>query len=147
MGIMVLTFGSPETAENIRDLALELVYAMGRTLDLEQVALGKPDTLVLGLHAVAPFRGVIPNGTQFKRKHGEFWSSYGIDFEGYVTGDARAKLNALRAAMLGAINQVPDDRMSPAQKAEFATAASAGVELLLSEPERVHRFNRPIAMP
>jgi hypothetical protein len=104
----------------------------------------KPDTVVLNVFAVAPFRGIIPNGTSFKRTHAEFWSSYNIDLEKYVTADARGKLEAICAALAGAVNQVPDMRMSGEEKRRFEAALSDGVALLLSEPERMSPFQRPL---
>src|SRR5262245_53840452 len=99
MAIVFLASGSPETSKSVYELAQELAYAMGRTFDLEKAAEAKPDKIVLSISAIAPFRGTRPNGTSFKRSHAEFWSSYNIDFERYVAGDARAKLEAMCAAL------------------------------------------------
>ena len=93
---------------------------------------------------MAPFRGVIPNGTSFKRTRAEFWSSYSIDYEKYVLGDARGKMEALCAALIGAVNQVPDSRMTGDEKRRFEVALVDAVALLLSEPERMSRFQRPL---
>jgi hypothetical protein len=62
MGITILASGSPETSKSVYELAQELAYAMGRSFDLEKAAPLKPDTVVLNVFAVAPFRGIIPNG-------------------------------------------------------------------------------------
>jgi hypothetical protein len=144
MGITFLASGSPETSKSVHELAQELAYAMGRSFDLEKAAPLKPDTVVLNVFAVAPFRGSIPNGTSFKRTHAEFWSSHNIDFEKYVAGDAGGKLAAICEALTGAVNQVPDKRMALDEKRRFEAALSDGVALLLSEPERISRFQRPL---
>jgi hypothetical protein len=141
MGITILASGSPETSKSVYELAQELAYAMGRSFDLEKAAPLKPDTVVLNVFAVAPFRGIIPNGTSFKRTHAR---SYNIDFQKYVTADARGKLEAICAALAGAVNQVPDMRMSGEEKRRFEAALSDGVALLLSEPERMSPFQRPL---
>ncbi len=144
MGIVFLASGSPETSRSVYELTQELAYAMGRSFDLATDAPLKSDTVVLNVFAVAPFRGAIPNGASFKRTHAEYWSSYNIDFEKYVAGDAQAKLEALCAALAGAANQVPDRRMATEEKRRFEAALSDGVALLLSEPERISRFQRPL---
>jgi hypothetical protein len=144
MAVTFLASGSPETSKSVYELAQELAYAMGRGFDLEKAAPLKPDTIVLNVFAVAPFRGAIPNGTQFKRTHAEYWSSYNIDFDRYVAGDARGKLEAMCAALAGAVDQVPDSRMAAEEKRRFQAALADGVTLLLSEPERMIRFQRPL---
>jgi len=141
---MVLAGGSPEAAQSVNALAAELVYAMGRDFDFERVALPKSDAIVLSLSAVAPMRGAIPNGTSHKRSQKEFWSSYSIDFVPYATGDANAKLAALSDALLGAVNQVPDNRMPSEIKIRFAAALETGIALLQSDIERLRPFQRPL---
>lgn len=146
MGIVFLATGSPETGRSVNELAQELASAIGRNLDLGTAAPSKPNALVLNVLAVAPFRGAVPNGTSFKRSRAEFWSAYNIDFEKYVASDARGKLEAIGRALLGAINQVPDARMTDEQKRHFEAALSDGIALLLSEPERIRRFQHPLQL-
>jgi hypothetical protein len=145
VSITILASGSPEAAESLRNLARELAYAMGRSFDLEKAATKTPYTIVISVLAVAPSRGFMPNGTSFKRGDAEYWSSYNVDFEKYVVGDARGKLGALCAALIGAVNQVPDKRMASEEKREFEAALGDAVALLMSEPERMTRFEPPLA--
>jgi hypothetical protein len=73
MGVIILASGrSPEAGRSVSEIAQELAYAMARWFDLEKVAPLKPDTLVLSVCAVAPCRGIIPNGASFKRADAEF---------------------------------------------------------------------------
>lgn len=144
MSIKFLTFGSPEVAQSVHDLVQELAYAMGRSFDLEGAASLKPHTIILSLIAVAPARGTIPSGVQFKRTHQEFWSSFNVNFDAYVVGDARGKLEAISAALIGAVRQVPENRMTSEEKDRFEEALVHGTTLLLSEPDRVSRFQRPL---
>lgn len=144
MGIIVLATGTPETSDSVRALTDELVYAMGRDFDLTGVKLPKTDTIVLNVFAIAPDRGVIPNGTSHKRSAHEFWSSYNIDFDRYVRGDAADKLQALADGLRGAINQLPENRMAVETKSAFANAVQAAISLLVSEPDRVQRFQKPL---
>jgi len=144
MGISLIASGSPETAHSVNKLAQELTYAMGRSFDFQKAATLKPDTVVLCVFAIAPYLGSISNGTRLKRTRAEFWSSYSIDFEKYVTGDARGKLDALHAALVGAVNQVPDKRMTSEERHRFEAAILDGIALLLSEPGRTSQFERPL---
>jgi hypothetical protein len=146
MGIVFLATGSPETGRSVNELAQELAYAMGRNFDLGKAAPSKPDALILNVFAVAPLRGAIPNGTSYKRSRAEFWSAYNIDFEKYVASDARGKLEAMGTALIGAINQVPDSRMTGEQKRHFEAALMNGIGLLLSEPDRMRRFQHPLQL-
>ena len=99
--------------------------------------------MVLSIVAVAPSRGTVSNRVIFKRSRAEFWSTYNVDFGDYVAGDARVKLEVMCKALIGAANQVPDKRMPAEEKRQFEAALWNGVTLLLAEPERIKRFQRP----
>jgi hypothetical protein len=144
MGIMILATGTPETSDGVRALTAELIYAIGRDFDLDRVVLPKADTIVLNVNAIAPSRGVMPNGTSHKRSAKEFWTFYNIDFDRYVQGDAAAKLAALANGLRGAVRQLPDNRMSVSTKEAFEAAVEAGIELLMSEPDRLRPFQAPL---
>jgi hypothetical protein len=53
-------------------------------------------------------------------------------------------LEDLCAALAGAINQVPETRMTREQKCRFEAAIFDAVALLLAEPERISRFHTPL---
>jgi hypothetical protein len=56
----------------------------------------------------------------------------------------QTKLEDLCAALAGAINQVPETRMTREQKCRFEAAIFDAVALLLAEPERISRFHTPL---
>lgn len=133
----VMASGTPEIGQRMRKLTDELTYAMGRDFDFGTVELPKPDLVILSVCAIAPWRGAIPDGTSFKRSQGEFWSTFNVDFAAFESGDPRKRLEALAAALRGAVAQVPGSRIPDDIKSRFYSALAAAVELLLSEPERL----------
>ena len=135
--ISVISTGTPEVANEVGKVADELCYAMGGFLNLESIALSKPDRVVLCIYAIAPERGVIPDGTSFKRTDQEFWSSRNIDFHRYVGGDLATRIDAVAVALVEAFEQVPKTRASDALKRDFGIAVSAASRLLMAEPDRL----------
>jgi hypothetical protein len=135
--ISVISTGTPEVANEVRKIADELLYAMGRNMNLEQIALPKPDLIVLCIYAIAPERGSIPDGTSFKRGDREFWSSRNIDFLRYVTGDLATQIDAVGVALIEAFEQVPKSRAPDEAKLDFRTAILAAAQLLLANPNRL----------
>src|SRR5262245_18426486 len=111
MGITILTLGSTETGRSVHELAQELAYALGRSFDLERAASLRAETIVLAIRAVPSARGTFPNRTSLSRAHAESRSSFSMDVERYAAGDARTKLESFGAALIGAINQVPEKRI------------------------------------
>lgn len=136
MAFLVMATGTPDVGGLVSKLADELVYAMGGFVDLEQVPLLKPDTIILSLYATDPSKGSIPGGTSFKRSQGEFWSSRSITYARFASGDLAEKLAAVGDALIEAIEQVPRTRMSDDAKAKVTAAVAPAIQVLLGEPER-----------
>ncbi|MBO9557260.1 MAG: hypothetical protein J7515_01570 [Caulobacter sp.] len=137
MAISVISTGTPEVANEVGKIADELLYAIGRHMDLERIALPKPDVIVLCIYAIAPERGVIPDKTSFKRADREFWSSRNIDFARYVGGDMATKIDAVKTALIDAFDRVPTSRAPNDAKRDFRAAITAAAQNLLAEPERL----------
>jgi hypothetical protein len=133
MPIVILAGGSPEYSGHIRQLSEKLAYAMGERFVLETAELNIPGTLVLNVRAIAPERGFIPEGTNHKRSTAEFWSSCNIDYAAYSTGRIEQQVDALKAALVAAMNQARPAWVSPELRRRFETAISEGAQQLLSE--------------
>ncbi len=136
MAILVMATGTPEVGGLVSKLADELVYAMGAFVDLDRVVLLKPDTIILSIAAIDPSAGSIPDGTSFKRSHGEFWSSRSIAYARFAAGNLTEKLAAVGDALIEAVEQVPRTRMSDDAKAEVTAGVTPAIQVLLGEPER-----------
>ncbi len=136
MAFLVMATGTPDVGGLVSKLADELVYAMGAFVDLDEVALLKPDTIILSISAIDPSMGSIPDGTSFKRSQGEFWSSRSIAHARFSSGDLAEKLATVGEALIAAVEQVPRNRMSDDAKAEVTAAVAPAVQILVGEPER-----------
>lgn len=117
----------------------EFAYAMGAEFDLAKIELPKSDSIVLNLVCIDPSRGLVPNGTSYKRSAAEFWTSHNVDFAAFTSTDLETQIVAVRNGLIAAILQVPSSRLPEHVKDDLQRAAEIAAAKLASDPDRLPR--------
>jgi hypothetical protein len=133
MPMSILTLGDASLGRSLQDWGDAFVYAMGPDFDFDNAIPSKPH-VVLNIICLPPTFTPISNDVALKRRNSEIWSTYNADYARFFTSAAAHKVAAIKSALIGAVQQIPDKIMPLETKATFVAAAERGGARLIAEP-------------
>ena len=137
MGISTLTFADQCNGRMFATWVDELVYSAGRYADFASLDLPTSDEIVLSLACLPEsLAGAAKAGTRHRRSDKEFWSTVHANYDEFTSDNPIAKIDCISAALVKAIEQLPQTRMPNPTKVQVLTAISAGANDLRNEPLR-----------
>lgn len=137
MPLKVLTFGDGGNGQQLSAWVDEFVYAMGGQYNLDDVAVGKAELIVLALSCL-PSEWPIGEGTSRKGRGSgrELWSHARIDYMRFNGGSALERIDEIAETLVKALKQVPTVKLAPGDLEKFSAAVAFAVQDLRMRPER-----------